>query len=114
MNLRWLLAGVEKFVGSRLDPLRLIGGGSQMDVWCQIPPTCDRPWSGRRAARRGCWRGIFAGLALGEVPEADVRARSPSTGPSLPTRPTARSMTVSSRSSPSSMAQQGMFAALNR
>ena len=35
-NTRWALGYVEKFVGRRLDPIRIIGGGAQSDVWCQI------------------------------------------------------------------------------
>lgn len=36
LNGRWLLFCVEKFVGRKLDPIRLIGGGAVSDVWCQI------------------------------------------------------------------------------
>ena len=35
-NSRWLLHYVENFVGNRLDPLVLVGGGAQSDLWCQI------------------------------------------------------------------------------
>jgi len=35
-NARWLLGGVERLAGRRLDPLRLIGGGAVSDLWCQI------------------------------------------------------------------------------
>jgi len=35
-NGRWLLGAVESFVGRRLDPIRMIGGGAQSDLWCQI------------------------------------------------------------------------------
>jgi xylulokinase len=35
-NSRWLLHYVEKFAGTRLDPLVLVGGGAQSDLWCQI------------------------------------------------------------------------------
>jgi xylulokinase len=35
-NSAWLLGYVEKFVGQKLEPLRLIGGGAQSDLWCQI------------------------------------------------------------------------------
>lgn len=35
-NTRWSLQYVEKFVGRRLDPLRLIGGGAMSPLWCQI------------------------------------------------------------------------------
>ncbi|WP_375768088.1 FGGY-family carbohydrate kinase [Archangium gephyra] len=35
-NSRWLFTYVEKFVGRRLDSLRLIGGGARSRLWCQI------------------------------------------------------------------------------
>ena len=31
-----LLGAVEKFVGRRLDPIRIIGGGARSDLWCQM------------------------------------------------------------------------------
>ena len=36
LNTRWVLGYVERFVKRRLDPLSIIGGGAQSDVWCQI------------------------------------------------------------------------------
>ncbi|HEX5753759.1 MAG TPA: FGGY-family carbohydrate kinase [Archangium sp.] len=35
-NSRWLFTYVEKFVGRRLDSLRIIGGGARSRLWCQI------------------------------------------------------------------------------
>ncbi len=35
-NSRWLLNSVESFIKRKLDPLNIIGGGAQSDVWCQI------------------------------------------------------------------------------
>ena len=35
-NSRWLLTYVEKFVGRRLDSIRIIGGGARSPLWCQI------------------------------------------------------------------------------
>lgn len=35
-NTRWLLGHVERFVGSRLDPIVAVGGGAQSPLWCQI------------------------------------------------------------------------------
>jgi len=35
-NTRWSLNYVEKFVNKKLDPLNIIGGGAQSDLWCQI------------------------------------------------------------------------------
>ena len=36
LNSRWLFQSVEKFVGRRLDPLRIVGAGANSDLWCQI------------------------------------------------------------------------------
>ncbi len=36
LNSRWLLGYVEKFVGTRLEPISLVGGGAQSDLWCQL------------------------------------------------------------------------------
>ncbi|ATB28824.1 xylulokinase [Melittangium boletus] len=35
-NTRWLFSYVEKFVGRRLDSVRIIGGGARSRLWCQI------------------------------------------------------------------------------
>jgi xylulokinase len=35
-NTRWLLAPVEKFLGQKVDTIRIVGGGAQSDVWCQV------------------------------------------------------------------------------
>jgi xylulokinase len=35
-NSAWLLGYVDKFTGQRLEPLRLLGGGAQSRLWCQI------------------------------------------------------------------------------
>jgi xylulokinase len=35
-NSAWLLGYVERFTGRRLEPLRLLGGGAQSRLWCQI------------------------------------------------------------------------------
>jgi xylulokinase len=36
LNSRWLLMALERFVGKRLDPIRIIGGGARSALWCQI------------------------------------------------------------------------------
>lgn len=35
-NSAWLFRHVEKFAATRLDPVRLVGGGAQSELWCQI------------------------------------------------------------------------------
>jgi xylulokinase len=74
-NARWLLHYVEKFVGERLDPLVLVGGGAQSDLWCQIHADV----LGRRVHQaedpiqvnvRGV--GLLAHVALGHLSWEDV------------------------------------------
>ena len=35
-NMRWLVEVADRFTGQRLEPLRVLGGGAQSDLWCQI------------------------------------------------------------------------------
>jgi xylulokinase len=72
----WLLAAVEKFVGARLDNIRMMGGGAQSDLWCQIhADTMDRTieqvaeplYCGLRGAA------LSAGMALGMVETDELR-----------------------------------------
>ncbi len=35
-NTRWLLHHVERFTRRRLEPIVMVGGGAQSDLWCQI------------------------------------------------------------------------------
>lgn len=35
-NGKWLLGYVEKFIKRRMDPIHMIGGGANSNVWCQI------------------------------------------------------------------------------
>jgi xylulokinase len=42
-NSAWLFGHVERFAGQHLTPIRLLGGGAQSDLWCQIyANTLDR------------------------------------------------------------------------
>ncbi len=36
LNSRWLLKYVEKFTGTRIDGIRMVGGGANSEVWCRI------------------------------------------------------------------------------
>jgi xylulokinase len=69
-NSRWLHGAVERFVGRRLDPVRVLGGGAQSDVWCQIHAdvqqrTMQRVDSPLHASLRGA--ALFAALTMGDV-----------------------------------------------
>ncbi|MCX6025542.1 MAG: FGGY-family carbohydrate kinase [Chloroflexi bacterium] len=36
LNTRWVFEPAEKFAGRRLDPVNLVGGGAQSNLWCQV------------------------------------------------------------------------------
>ncbi len=74
-NSRWLHEAVEKFTSARLDPVRIVGGGAQSDLWCQIHAdvmnrTIERPAEPRLANLRGA--GLAAGIATGRLDLAEV------------------------------------------
>ena len=76
-NSRWLLKGAETFTRHRMEPIRLIGGGAQSDLWCQIMADVmdrriERVADPVHANLRGA--AIFAGLALGMVSRTEVRS----------------------------------------
>ena len=69
-NARWLLEATERMAGRPLVPLRILGGGAQSELWCQIhadvigrPIECVR--DPMHANVRGA--GLFAALSLGET-----------------------------------------------
>ncbi len=79
-NMRWLVEVADSFVGRRLEPLRVLGGGAQSDLWCQIHADV----LGRRVERvadpavaqlRGV--GLYALMALGRISLDDVPALVP-------------------------------------
>jgi xylulokinase len=76
-NSRWLLDAAEKFTRRRLEPIRLIGGGAQADLWGQIMADVlnrriERVTEPLHANLRGA--AIFAGMALGDVERSEVRS----------------------------------------
>jgi xylulokinase len=74
-NARWLLEGADHFTGQRLDPVRLIGGGIQSDLWCRIlADVCDRRVERVTDPVLCGLRGmaLFAGLVLGTVDREEV------------------------------------------
>lgn len=73
----WLLQSVEKFAGARLDPIRVIGGGAQSDLWCQLHADVldrriERVADPVNAQLRGA--ALLAALALGVLTEEQVSA----------------------------------------
>jgi xylulokinase len=74
-NSRWLLNSVEKLTRHRIDPIRLLGGGAQADLWCQIfadvlDRHIERVAEPLHASMRGA--ALLAGIALGDVRRQDV------------------------------------------
>lgn len=80
LNLRWLLEAAEKFAGCRFDPIRLLGGGARMDLWCQIlADVCDRSFERVAEPLVGGLRGggLAFGLATGAVTTEELHELVP-------------------------------------
>jgi xylulokinase len=74
-NSRWLLGVVEQFVKRRMDPLNMIGGGAQSDIWCQIyadvmDRTVQQVYDPIQANARGA--AFIAAVGLGYITFDDV------------------------------------------
>ncbi|HEV2360179.1 MAG TPA: FGGY-family carbohydrate kinase [Acidimicrobiales bacterium] len=75
-NNRWLHEAVERFAKRRLDPVRMIGGGAQSDLWCQIHAdvmdrTIEKVAVPLHAGIRGA--ALFAAMSLGAVDRSELR-----------------------------------------
>ncbi len=86
-NARWLLAAAEHFTGRRLGPIRVLGGGAQSQLWCQIvADVCDR--TVERVAEPflcGLRGAALAGaLALGDVERGELGGLVPLDGTFCP------------------------------
>ena len=80
MNLRWLRASVERFVGRRFDALNLIGGCARSETWCQIlADTIDRPLRRMSDAHSATSRGaaLVAWVALGRISVEEIPSLVP-------------------------------------
>ena len=69
-NSRWLFDAYEKFLGKKPDVVRIIGGGAQSDLWCQMHAYAlnrpvERPAEPRDAQLKGA--AAWAQVALGEI-----------------------------------------------
>jgi xylulokinase len=74
-NSRWLLQAVEHFTKRTLTPIRMVGGGAQSDLWCQIyADVLDRAIHQVPDPMFAQLRGmaLMAGVALGEHRLDDV------------------------------------------
>lgn len=74
-NTRWSLRYVERFVRRRLNPIRIIGGAAQSDLWCQIfadvlDRELHRPKDPRQANARGA--AFIAAIGLGWIRFEDI------------------------------------------
>ncbi len=78
-NSRWLLGRVDKFTGAAAGasaPVRIIGGGAQSDLWCQIiADVCGRTFERVADPLNAQLRGaaLFAGLGLDELHRGELR-----------------------------------------
>ena len=74
-NARWLLDAVEKFVKRPLPSLRILGGGAQSDLWCQIHADVlgrriERVADPMYASLRGA--GLYAAMSMGKISRDDI------------------------------------------
>ena len=77
-NSRWLLGYVERFIRRRLDPINMIGGGANSDVWCQIhADVLDRTIRQVKDPIKANIRGaaFLASVALGYLAFNDIPGR---------------------------------------
>ena len=74
-NSRWVLKYVEAFIKRKMEPLNIIGGGAQSDVWCQIyADILNRPIRQVKAPIQANARGaaFIASVALGHITFDDI------------------------------------------
>jgi len=82
-NARWLLEAAEHFTGRRLEPLRLVGGGAQSELWCRIvADVCDRTVERVSEPLLCGLRGaaLAAAVAIGDLTRDDLRGIVPLDG----------------------------------
>lgn len=80
LNARWLLGYTERFVGRRLEAVRVVGGGARSRLWCQIyADVLERPVlcveGPALASLRGAAALAFAALGAGPLGELAERVR---------------------------------------
>ena len=80
LNVRWLFGYYEKFLKQPVPRVRLLGGGAQSALWCQIhADVLGRPVEQVERPRDAQLRGValWARVALGEISLGDVPALVP-------------------------------------
>jgi len=76
-NTRWSLKYVERFIGRKLDPLTMVGGGAKSSVWCQIfADVLDRTIRQVKDPMQANARGaaFIAAVALGHITFENIPA----------------------------------------
>lgn len=79
-NTRWLLGYYERFLKQDVTEIRILGGGAQSDLWCQIlADVLDRPLDRIADPRQAQLRGIalWARVCLGELTLTEAAAMVP-------------------------------------
>ena len=79
-NVRWLMDSYEKFLRRPVPSVRILGGGAQSELWCQIhADVLDRPVEQVADPRHAQLRGValWARICLGELTLEDVPALVP-------------------------------------
>jgi xylulokinase len=79
-NVRWLFDAYEKFLKQPVPRARILGGGAQSDLWCQVfADVLNRPVEQVSDPRHAQLRGValWARICLGELRLADVPALVP-------------------------------------
>lgn len=91
-NARWLFDVYKRFVRTPITSVRIIGGGAQSDLWCQLHAyalgvTVERPADPRDAPLRGA--ALWARVCLGELSLDEAGSRTPAADTFSPDGPDA-------------------------
>ncbi len=91
-NARWLFDAYEKFIRRQVPNVRIIGGGAQSDLWCQLHAYAldrpvERPADPRDAQLKGA--ALWARICLGELTLEEAGARATVTDTFTPDGPDA-------------------------
>ena len=88
-NSRWLFDSYQKFIKHPVPSVRILGGGAQSDLWCQIyADVLRRPIEQVGDPRNAQLRGValWARICLGEIALEDVPALVPLSATFAPSR----------------------------